>query len=115
MYLSSYVPDVLKANVKPFIDGLLHRNNLERDDVKFWAIHPGSKKIVQHIQEQLELSDAQIRQSLHILENYGNMSSATILFILKCIMQSEMPQPGDYGVLMAFGPGLTMESLLVQW
>jgi predicted naringenin-chalcone synthase len=115
MYLSSYVPDVLKANIESFISRLLARNNLCREDVKFWAIHPGSKKIVQHIQQQLELTDAQVQNSLEVLQNNGNMSSATVLFVLNCIMQSDSPQPGDYGVMMAFGPGLTMESLLIRW
>lgn len=115
MYLSSYVPDVLAANVVEFAARLLDRNGLARSDVRFWAIHPGSKKIVEYLQEQLELSDEQVRFSLETLHDYGNMSSATILFVLERMMQAGDPQPGDYGVMMAFGPGLTMESMLVQW
>ncbi|MDZ4770448.1 MAG: type III polyketide synthase [Chloroflexota bacterium] len=115
MYLSSYVPDVLAANVGAFIGRLLERHELTRDAVAFWAIHPGSKRIVEHIQKQLALSDEQVRPSLETLHEYGNMSSATVLFVLDRIIQSSAPQPGDYGVMMAFGPGLTMEALLVRW
>ena len=115
MYLSSYVPDVLAANICDFADKLLARNGLHHRDVKFWAIHPGSQRIVEYIQQQLELSDDQVQVSLDILRDYGNMSSATVMFILERLMQSGEPQPGDYGVMMAFGPGLTMESMLVQW
>jgi alkylresorcinol/alkylpyrone synthase len=115
MYLSSYVPDVLAAKVGAFVQRLLARNHLRREDVRFWAIHPGSKRIIEYIQEQLALSDAQVQPSLDILRTYGNISSATVLFVLDQIMQMGSPQPGDYGVLLAFGPGLTMESLLVQW
>ncbi len=115
MSLSSYVPDVLAANVEAFVGRLLSRHNLCREDVKFWAIHPGSKKIIEHIQAQLALSDEQVRYSLDVLKHYGNMSSATVLFVLHCMMASGAPQAGDYGVMMAFGPGLTMEALLVRW
>jgi predicted naringenin-chalcone synthase len=115
MYLSSYVPDVLAANVGGFVERLLARNDLRREDVRFWAIHPGSQRIVEYIQNQLALSDQQVKPSLDILKSHGNMSSATVLFVLERIMQAEAPQPGDYAVMMAFGPGLTMESLLVRW
>jgi predicted naringenin-chalcone synthase len=114
MHLSSYVPDLLAAKVETFVDTLLERNNLARDQIRFWGIHPGSKKIVEHIQERLTLSDEQVKSAFGVLRENGNMSSATILFVLDCIQQ-ENPAPGDYGVLMAFGPGLTMESLLLRW
>ena len=65
--------------------------------------------------ERLGLSDDQVSHSHAILSEYGNMSSATILFVLDRIQQCERPAPGDYGVLMAFGPGLTMEAALLQW
>jgi alkylresorcinol/alkylpyrone synthase len=115
MYLSSYVPDVLAANICDFAEKLLARNGLHHRDIKFWAIHPGSQRIVEYIQQQLELSDEQTQFSFDILRDYGNMSSATVLFILERILQSGAPQPGDYGVMTAFGPGLTMESMLIQW
>jgi predicted naringenin-chalcone synthase len=115
MYLSSYVPDVLAANICDFAEKLLARNGLHHRDIKYWVIHPGSKRIVEYIQQQLELTDEQTQPSFDILRDYGNMSSATVLFILERLIQSSDPQPGDYGVMMAFGPGLTMESLLVRW
>jgi predicted naringenin-chalcone synthase len=115
MYLSSYVPDVLQANVEDFVGRMLERHGLSRAEVRFWAIHPGSRKIVRYLQDQLGLSDAQVCHSLEILHNYGNMSSATVLFVLNHIIETGAPQPGDYGIMMAFGPGLTMEALLVQW
>ena len=115
MYLSSYVPDVLAANVRPFVERLLSRHDLRYADVKFWAIHPGSRRIVEYIQNQLELTDRQVAYSLETLRDYGNMSSATVLFVLERIFQMGSPCVGDYGVMMAFGPGLTMEAILVRW
>lgn len=83
--------------------------------MRFWGIHPGSTKIVDYVQERLGLTDEQVSHSHAVLGEYGNMSSATILFVLDRIHQCAHPQPGDYGVIMAFGPGLTMEAALLQW
>lgn len=115
MYLSSYVPDLLASGIRSFVDKLLANNGISREDVRFWGIHPGSTKIVDYVQAQLDLTYEQVRCSHHILYNYGNMSSATILFVLEHIQRCSLPAFGDYGVLLAFGPGLTMESMLVQW
>jgi predicted naringenin-chalcone synthase len=115
MQLSSYVPDVLAANVEAFLAPLLARNHLDQSAIRFWGIHPGGSKILDYLQSQLKLNDADLACSRAVLHDYGNMSSPTILFVLDAIQRSAQPQPGDYGVLMAFGPGLTMESALVQW
>lgn len=115
MYLSGYVPDLLAAQIEPFVTGLLTSHDLTNDEVRFWGIHPGSTKIVDYVQDRLKLADSQVEYSHQILYEYGNMSSPTILFVLDRIQECGHPNPGDYGVLIAFGPGLTMEGLLVQW
>lgn len=115
MYLSSYVPDVLAANIEAFVGRLLVRNGLDVADVRHWAIHPGSQRIVEYIQERLSLTDEQVAPSLDTLREYGNMSSATVMFVLDRLQRERQPKAGEYGVMMAFGPGLTMESILVRW
>ena len=115
MRLSAYVPEILAANIEDFVDGLLGRNDLRRGDVSFWGIHPGGSKILDSIQARLGLTEVQMDYSRAVLRRYGNMSSPTILFVLEDIQCRGQPAPGDYGVLLAFGPGLTMESALIQW
>jgi predicted naringenin-chalcone synthase len=115
MRLSAYVPDVLAAQVETFVDGLLGRHDLLRSDVRFWAIHPGGSKILDYLQARLGLNDEQLGFSRAVLHDYGNMSSPTVLFVLDRIQCAGSPASGDYGVLLAFGPGLTMEGVLVQW
>jgi predicted naringenin-chalcone synthase len=115
MYLSSYVPELLASEVEAFVDALLARNALRRGQVRFWGIHPGSQKILDHVQERLGLADEQMEFSHSVLYEHGNMSSPTILFVLDQIQRCAHPTEGDYGVLLAFGPGLTMESMLIQW
>jgi predicted naringenin-chalcone synthase len=115
MVLSAYVPELLSANVEGFVDELLERNGLGRGDVRFWGLHPGGLKIMQHIEHRLDLAPDALQFSRAVLRQYGNMSSATILFVLDEIIRCGEPRPGDYALLMAFGPGLTMEACLLRW
>jgi alkylresorcinol/alkylpyrone synthase len=113
--LSARVPEVLKAVVPGLITDFLAGHGLQKTDIRFWAIHPGGAKIVDYLQEGLGLHPNDVRFSRQVLRRYGNMSSATIFFVLDEIMQHGHPQRGDYGLLQAFGPGLTVELCLVQW
>ena len=115
MYLSSYVPDLLSAEIEGFVDAMLAQCGIARGDIQHWGIHPGSTKVVDYVQSRLGLKDAQVEFSHSVLHDYGNMSSATILFVLERIHQCAHPQPGEYGVLLAFGPGLTMEGMVIRW
>ena len=115
MRLSSYVPEVLAANIGGFVDRMLERNGKRREEVRFWGIHPGGRRILDRIQEQLALSEEQMAPSRTVLRECGNMSSPTILFVLDEIERHGRPEPGDWAVLMGFGPGLTMEELLLRW
>lgn len=115
MSLSSYVPQVLNANIEAFVDSMLAVCGIKRADVRLWGIHPGGSSIINGVQKQLGLTDAQVEHSHYVLYEYGNMSSASILFVLDRLQRCEQPGSGDYGVLLAFGPGLTMEGLVLQW
>lgn len=115
MQLSAYVPELLGAAVEEFVDRLLTRNGLRRHDIRFWGVHPGGTKILEHLERRLGLEHEDLRFSRAVLRNYGNMSSPTPLFVLDEIQRNGRPRPGDWGIMMAFGPGLTMESLLLRW
>ena len=117
MGLSSRVPDVVGENLPDYVDNLLSPHGLTQDDLDFWAIHPGGRRIVEGARETLGLSEAQVADSLAILRQYGNMSSPTILFVLKRILDRRAEgdgAPPEHGVAMAFGPGLTIEGALFQ-
>lgn len=115
MYLSSYVPQILGTRVEDLLRGLLERNGLTPATVRHWGIHPGGRKIIDHLQTGLGLSDEQVASSRRVLRDYGNMSSPTVLFVLADMLATSRPAPGDHAVLMAFGPGLTMEACLLRW
>jgi predicted naringenin-chalcone synthase len=117
MGLSSRVPDVVGENLPAYVDDLLGTHDFTREELDFWAIHPGGRRIVEGAQEALGLTDADVADSLAVLRRYGNMSSPTILFVLKRIL--DRPAQGDgappeRGMAMAFGPGLTIEGALFE-
>lgn len=115
MRLGASVPQVLAANVEGLTSRLLGRHGLTQEDVSIWAIHPGSGKILDKLQKKLALEPDALDASRAVLAQYGNMSSPTILFVLQEVQQRAQARPGEYGVLMAFGPGLTLEAALLKW
>ncbi len=106
--LSSYVPNILEANLEAALTPLFASLGRTPDEVQHWAIHPGGRAILDKIQKGLSLSEGQLTPSRQTLHDYGNMSSATVLFVLKEIMRRA--QPRESVCAMAFGPGLTVES-----
>ncbi len=113
--LSAKIPSFIRQNIKNVVSTFLDRNGLSSKEVRFWAVHPGGGKILDYVQEELKLSDNQMAFSRHILSTHGNMSSPTVLFILDEIARRGGPRPGDFGMMLGFGPGLTIETCLIRW
>lgn len=113
--LSKDVPDLIRERVKGLAEGFLARQGLRQEDISAFLLHPGGQKLLSFMQEELGLKRADTEISWDILRRYGNLSSASVLFILnEWLVQREMPS-GSYGLLMAFGPGFTAEMILLQW
>ncbi len=115
MRLSSHVPDILRKGIRCLTQYLLQSMKLNQEEVSYYAIHPGGKKILEVVEEELELPKDRNWHSRQILAQYGNMSSPTILFILKSIWQDLSQDDRDKRILsLAFGPGLALESMLLR-
>ena len=115
MKLSSYVPDIIKKGINILTDRLLSSMRLSLEDISYYAIHPGGKRILEVIEEKLGMSKEDNRFAYEVLHQYGNMSSPTILFVLESLMNSLKPGDQDKNILsLAFGPGLTLESMLLK-
>lgn len=112
MGLSPQVPDVLSLHVRTLVNELLTRNGLTIADVDGWAVHPGGPKILDVVQEQLELTDEAIAPSREVLSAYGNCSSPTVLLVLDALRRQ--PRPPGRIVMLAFGPGLTLYGVLLN-
>jgi predicted naringenin-chalcone synthase len=112
MTLSAYIPQLIEEDIAALVNEALANDGWEEDDVDYWCFHPGGKKILDNIQKKLHLSPDDLCHSRKVLANYGNMSSPTILFVLKAILENagrrSVRSANIFGA--AFGPGLTMET-----
>jgi prepilin-type processing-associated H-X9-DG protein len=115
MKLSAYVPDIIKGGIAELTNSLLAKISKKLSDIKHFAIHPGGKKILQAIEEELGISKEQNKQAYQVLERYGNMSSPTVLFVLKEVVGNLTAENVGEDILsFAFGPGLTLESMILH-
>jgi predicted naringenin-chalcone synthase len=114
MGLSPKVPEVLSRHVRPVVGELLAAHDLAVADVSGWAIHPGGRRIVEVVAEQLDLPATLVTPSYDVLREVGNCSSATVLLVLERVLRDSQPPPGTPVVAMAFGPGLTLYAALLR-
>lgn len=110
--LSSYVPDIIGANIRALMGGVLERRGLTLADVQQWAVHPGGRAILDKVQSSLGLEPDALDSSRAVLRDFGNMSSATILFVFKRLLEDDSKM--GRVCAMAFGPGLTIETALLD-
>jgi predicted naringenin-chalcone synthase len=110
MTLGARVPEILQARVGPWVGSMLARPDMRSSHVGGWAIHPGGPRVIEAVLASMQLPEGAGAHSRDILRRFGNMSSATLLFILDQLERDRVPRPW---VGMAFGPGLVGESLLV--
>jgi alkylresorcinol/alkylpyrone synthase len=113
--LSNDIPELIGEQTPPLVDCLLARHQLRRQDVSQWVVHPGGMRILDRLEESLGLPPQALQHSRLILRRYGNMSSATLLFVLKRVIEKSQPAVGEYGIMIGFGPGLTIEAGLIEW
>jgi predicted naringenin-chalcone synthase len=108
MHLSGQVPGEIGRALKELGSQVTRGQDLRSVDL--WAVHPGGRSILDAVEKGLELPADALSHSRNVLADYGNMSSATVMFVLQQIMQSA--QSGQHGCAMSFGPGLTAETML---
>lgn len=115
MKLSAYVPEIIRSGIAALTDSLLGKISKKLSDIHHFAIHPGGKKILEVIERELGISREQNQSAYHVLQQYGNMSSPTVLFVLKEVVTSlSGKNEGENILSFAFGPGLTLESMVLQ-
>lgn len=113
--LSKDVPHMIRAGIRPVVDAFLQRRQLSVDDVSAFILHPGGQKLLAYLEEQLGLCRCDTEYSWEVLRRLGNLSSATLLFILHEWLTKRTLSSGAYGLAAAFGPGFSAELLLLQW
>jgi alkylresorcinol/alkylpyrone synthase len=114
MVLDKEVPEKIATHFPKFVHPFLERNNLSIEDVDHLIFHPGGKKIVQTIEELFGSLGKNIDITKAVLKDYGNMSSATVLYVLERFINQGVKK-GDIGLMLSFGPGFTAQRLLLKW
>jgi predicted naringenin-chalcone synthase len=113
--LSKRVPTEIKAHAPPAILDFLARHGFGLEDIDHYLLHPGGRKIIDGFEASFGLANDELRPTRDVLRKHGNLSSATVLYILDEHLRAGRGQRGDLGLLVAFGPGFGCESLLLRW
>lgn len=108
MVLSQYVPKIIECNIAQILTPILDKHGVSISDIRHWAVHPGGKSILDRVEASLGIEN-RLAESRCVLKQYGNMSSATILFVLDEILAKPGGTSHESVLAMAFGPGLTVE------
>lgn len=113
--LSAKVPELVRENICNDVDSFLAAQKLSRKDIRHWVAHTGGPKVLDALSGALKLPTDALERSWRSLREVGNLSSASVLFVLGDLMDSGAPEEGDWGVLLAMGPGFCSELLLLKW
>jgi len=111
---SKDIPTIVKKYVQENIAELLDIHNLSNNDIKHYVFHPGGIKVINSYEESLGLTEGALGHSRKVLRDHGNMSSPTVLYVLKEFLDSGQYSVGDYGLISALGPGFSSEIILFQ-
>jgi alkylresorcinol/alkylpyrone synthase len=113
--LSAEIPEVVCAAVPALVEQFLDRQGLAIRDVRHFLLHPGGRRVIDGLAQGLGLLSHHTQVSRTVLRDYGNLSSASVLFILDRFLTTEPTEAGDWGLLLAFGPGFSAELVLLRW
>lgn len=113
--LGTEVPELAETYLRTGVDTFLAEHGLTRRDITTWVSHPGGPKVLQAIESGLELPEGALGASWNSLRRIGNISSASVLHILRDTLVDRPPEPGTPGMLIAMGPGFSAELVLLQW
>lgn len=113
--LSAAVPEVVRDHLRPDVDQFLADQGLTRRDISSWVAHPGGPKVLEAMEEALEVPREALSVTWQSLREIGNLSSASVLMVLEETMAHHRPEPGSLGLLLALGPGFCSELVLLEW
>lgn len=112
--LSAQVPELLRAHLAGDVKDLLAGHDLTVEDVGTWVVHAGGPRIVDAVRDALDLPETAVSRTRDVLAAEGNLSSSSVLHVLSATLADGAPGPGEWAVLMAFGPGVATELVLLR-
>jgi alkylresorcinol/alkylpyrone synthase len=113
--LSKDVRRIGAGMMKEMADALLASQGLKKADVAHFVLHSAGRRVIEQVGKLMELPESRLAHSRAVLQQYGNMSSATVVFVLDELMRANEAAPGDWGLMIALGPGFAAEGALLRW
>jgi len=113
--LSSKLTDLVNTHILGEVDSFLAKQNIDRAQIRHWIAHAGGPKVLETLESALDLPEQALARSWRSLQSVGNLSSASIMFILDELMRDGVPVEGDYGMIIGMGPGFSVELVLIKW
>jgi alkylresorcinol/alkylpyrone synthase len=111
---SKDIPTIVRQKVRPVVDRFLQKSNLHLEQVDSFISHPGGRKVLEAYEKALEVPAEKFHHAYEVLRDYGNMSSATVLFVLERVLKKHH-RKDSYGLMTALGPGFSSELALLHW
>ena len=113
--LSKEVRRIGAAMLQEMAGCLMAEQGLKREDVRYWVLHSAGRRVIEQAQKLMGLTDEQVAYAREVLRKFGNMSSATVVFVLEEMLARERPVPGEWGIMIALGPGFAAEGALLRF
>jgi predicted naringenin-chalcone synthase len=115
LHLARDLPELAAAGLREVVAGFLRHNHLERSAIDHWMVHPGGRRVIENVQAALELTRDDLATSWASLADHGNVGTPSILYVLRDTIERYEPRPGEHGLMVTIGPGVTVGMMLLEW
>jgi alkylresorcinol/alkylpyrone synthase len=115
LHLARELPDLAGAGLGDIVDRFLARHRLQREQIDHWIVHPGGRRIVENVESALGLEQTQTELSWRVLSEHGNVGTPSIMYVLRDTLEQRDPEPGQRGLAVTVGPGVTVGLMLLGW
>ncbi len=115
LHLARELPDLAGEELGDLIDTFLSHERVSREQIDHWIVHPGGRRIIENVRDALELDDEQLASSWNALASHGNVGTPSIFYVLKEVIDRRQPEPGERGLMVTVGPGVTVGLALLDW
>jgi predicted naringenin-chalcone synthase len=115
LHLAYELPYIAGEALGEVVDGFLQSNGVAREEIDHWIVHPGGRRIIENVQAALGLSDEDARLSWEALADHGNVGTPSIYYVLASTIERRAPEPGEHGLIVTIGPGVTAGLMLLGW
>jgi len=115
LHLIRELPDVAADGLGELVDEFLGSSGIDRGAIDHWLVHPGGRRIIESVQEALGLSREDVADSYDVLAEHGNVGTPSIFYVMKRMLDRREPRPGERGLMVTVGPGVTVGLMLLQW